>query len=113
MPRRRDSTQVQEAARLYASGKTSREIGAELGRAPRTIERWLGDAARRRGPRPRADVKDQLILDLKDREGLSFAEIGRRVHMSTTGARMRYYALTGRDRPDRVKPPPTGTAHRR
>lgn len=51
---------------------------------------------------PLRDVRDSLILDLKDRDGLSFEEIGRRVHMSKTGARMRYYALTGRPRPDRA-----------
>ena len=55
------------------------------------------------GPRPRADVRDSLILDLRDREALSFAAIGRRVHMSPTGARMRYYALTGRERPERTR----------
>jgi hypothetical protein len=55
------------------------------------------------GARKRGDVRDDLILDLKDREGLSFEEIGRRVHMSKTGALMRYYALTGRERPERAK----------
>lgn len=57
----------------------------------------------RRGPRKRPDVRDSLILGLKDDDGLSFAEIADRVHMSATGVRMRYYALTGRERPDRPK----------
>jgi len=105
MPRKRDEAQVAEAQRLDGLGLTSHAIAAQLGIAPRTVQRWLG-GAHQRGPRPRADVRDEKILDLRDRESLSFAEIGRRVHMSTTGARMRYYALTGRPRPERAAAPP-------
>jgi hypothetical protein len=36
---------------------------------------------------------------------LSYAEIGRRTGMSETGARLRYWALTGRERADRRKTP--------
>lgn len=106
MSRRRDEAQVAEALRLHGLGFTTREIAGHLSKDPTTIQRWTRDTARPRGPRPRTDVRDTTILDLKDREGLSFEEIGRRVHMSKTGARMRYYALTGRARPGRAAPAP-------
>ena len=103
MTRTRDKAQVAEAKRLYDLGLTTSSIAAQVDADPRTVQRWLANVIAKRGPRKRADVRDELILDLKDREGLSFEEIGRRVHMSKTGARMRYYALTGRERPERRK----------
>lgn len=104
MPRSIDPAKVAEAARLYHSARlTEADVARVMQVSVRTVRRWLAGTARRTGPRGRADVNDQLILDLKDREGLSFAEIGRRVHMSKTGARMRYYALTGMERPERRK----------
>lgn len=103
MTRKRDEARVAEAQRLYGLGLTTRTIAAELEADPRTVQRWLEDITGPPGPRRRGDVRDEQILDLKDREGLSFEEIGRRVHMSKTGARMRYYALTGRQRPERSK----------
>ena len=105
MTRTTDPAQVTEAKRLYGLGLTTYAIAAQVHADPRTVQRWLEDVIGPRGPRPRPDVRDQLVLDLRDREGLSYAEIGRRVHMSTTGARMRYYALTGRERPERAKAP--------
>lgn len=101
MTRTRDEAKVTEARRLHGLGLATRAIAAQVGTDPRTVQRWTADASRPRGPRKRPDVRDEQILDLKDREGLSFAEIGRRVRMSKTGARMRYYALTGHPRPDR------------
>jgi hypothetical protein len=101
--RQRDEARVTEAKRLYGLGLTTYAIAAQVHADPRTVQRWVADAIQPRGPRPRPDVRDQLVLGLRDREGLSYAEIGRRVHMSTTGARMRYYALTGRQRPERAK----------
>jgi len=101
MTRTRDEARVAEAHRLYGQGLDTRAIAGEMRADPRTVQRWLADVIRPRGPRKRPDVRDSLIRDLKDREGLSFEEIGRRVHMSKTGARMRYYAATGRERPDR------------
>jgi hypothetical protein len=103
MTRTRDEAKVAEAARLYLSGMTRQQVAREMRVNDSTVSRWLADVIRPRGPRPRADVRDALILSLKDREGLSFEAIGRRVHMSKTGARMRYYSLTGRERPDRAK----------
>lgn len=102
MPRKRDDSRAAEASRLYRAGLDTRAVAAQLGADPRTVARWLGDDVRRRGPRGRVDVRDAKILDLHDREGLSFEEIGRRVGMSKTGVRMRYYALIGRSRPDRA-----------
>lgn len=102
MSRKRDESRVAEAARLHRLGLDTRAIGAQLGADPRTVARWLGDEVRRRGPRGRVDVHDARILEMRDRDGLSFGEIARRVKMSKTGARMRYYALTGRSRPERV-----------
>ena len=107
MPRKRDEARVAEAKRLYGLGLTTYAVAAQIGADPSTVRRWVGDLTRRRGPRGRLDVADHLILDLKDREGLSFREIARRVHMSPTGARMRYYALMGRERPERQ----TSTLH--
>jgi AsnC-type helix-turn-helix domain len=109
MPRTRDEAQVAEAKRLYHRGLDTRAIAAQMGKDPRTVARWLGDEVRRPGPRGRLDVTDQRILDLRDRsattEGagpMSFEEIARMVGMSKTGVRMRYYQLTGRQRPDRA-----------
>jgi len=97
MPRTRDEAQVGEAQRLYRLGLSTRAVAAQLGVDPRTVARWLGDETRRRGPASRPDVRDAKILALRG-EGMSYAEIGRRVHMSATGVRMRHYQLTGRVR---------------
>lgn len=101
MPRKPDKDRIEEARRLYASGLDVMEVAARLKASDRSVRTWVADIARPAGRPKRDDVRDDLILDLKDREGLSFEEIGRRVHMSKTGARMRYYAVTGRRRPER------------
>jgi transposase-like protein len=108
MTRKRDEGAAAQAAALYSSGQTTREIAARLGVDPRTVARWVGDAVRARGPRPRTGAEtDALIVELRDHPAVpagkpvSFAEIGRRAGMSRTGVRMRYYALTGKRRPDR------------
>jgi len=98
--RTRDEARIAAAARLYLSGMTRQQVARQMAVNDSTVSRWLAGVIRPRGPRKRPDVRDDLILDLKD-QGLSFEEIGRRVHMSKTGARMRYYAATGRERPDR------------
>ena len=105
--RHRDESLLASARRLYAQGHDSYQIGERLGVDPTTVQRWVSGEARRRGPRGRTDVTGAKIIMLRDESALeggkpmSFAEIGRRVHMSATGVRMRYYALTGRARPDR------------
>lgn len=90
------------AVKLYMGGCTGREVGAALGVDDTTVISWVGEAARRRGPRGRGDVADELILRLRNQECLSYAAIAETVGMSTSGVRMRYYALTGRQRPDRA-----------
>lgn len=104
MFRKIDTAQVEEARRLGDLGLTSYAIASQVGVHSTTVQRWLGVNAAR-GPRGRIDVTDERIRCLRDRECLSFAEIGRRTGMSKTGARMRYYALTGRPRPDRCGEP--------
>jgi hypothetical protein len=103
MTRKRDDKRAAQAAALYSSGQTTRQIGAALGADPRTVARWVGGAVRPRGPRPRTDAEtDALILELRSGAApSSFQAIGAEVGMSKTGARMRYYALTGRPRPER------------
>ena len=101
MSRTKDESRVAEAARLYLSGMTRDQVARELHVEGPTVGRWLAGIIRPRGPRKRADVRDDRILELRDRDGLSFAELGRRVGMSKTGARMRYYAITGRERPEK------------
>jgi hypothetical protein len=105
--RKTDAGRIAEAARLYHSARlTEAEVARVLRVNERTVRRWLAGTTRRTGPRGRTEVKDRAILDFRQREGLSFAEIARRTGMSTTGARMRYYALTGRERPDRPRTAP-------
>ncbi|MGH8921371.1 MAG: hypothetical protein ACRD0H_24050 [Actinomycetes bacterium] len=104
MARTRDEAKVTEAKRLYGLGLTTAAIAAQLGTDPRTVQRWLGDAVRPRGPRKRPDVQDQLILELRSGCPVaSFRDIAAEVGMSPTGVRNRYYALTGRERPGRSR----------
>jgi len=115
VPRLVDEGRRARARELYAAGATEREIAGALSASTSSVRRWL-DGAPKRPPGPRASSgADQRILELRhpprDPEraarGLpaarpaSFAEIARLTGMSRTGARMRYYALTGRKRPDR------------
>jgi len=99
--RKRDSGKVAQAVRLYEEGMTRDEVAQALQVRGSTVTRWLGGHARRRGRRKREDVTDDEILALRDADHLSFREIGIATGMSKTGARLRYYALTGRPRPDR------------
>jgi hypothetical protein len=111
MTRTRDEGRVAVAKRLYGLGLTTYAIAAQVGGDPRTVQRWVADVIQPRGPRKRPDVQDALILEL--RSGwpvVSFAAIAAEVGMSPTGARMRYYALTGRERPERAKTTQTKTA---
>jgi len=65
MTRTRDEARAAEAARAYSSGLTTRQIGEQLGADPRTVARWVGDDLRPRGPRPRADVADSQVWQLR------------------------------------------------
>lgn len=92
-----------KAARLYAAGRSTHEIAAQLDVDATTIRRWLQPLVelRRRGPRGRLDVTDAEILQLRDSLHLSFAAIANEVAMSKTGVRMRYAVATTGTRPDR------------
>lgn len=91
-----DNRLVAEAARLYRSGLTSRDIAAQLGVDSTTVIRWMDPhLTRRRGPRGRADVIDEQIVTLVDR-GMRFDDVADAVGMSRTGVRKRYYAAVGR-----------------
>ena len=96
MPRTRDDSRAAEAARLYASGQTTREIAAEMGVDPRTVARWAGDAIRRRGPRGRTDITDETIWSLRyGPEKLSYQAIADRTGLARTGVRKRLDRMTG------------------
>jgi DNA-binding transcriptional regulator YiaG len=115
--RKTDEGTRAQARQLYAAGLTTRAIAARLGVDPRTVQRWLGGDTRPRGPRKRPDVPDSKITELREREGLSYAAIAALTGMSATGARSRYWAITGRPRAERQPgnqdPPPhaNGAAH--
>jgi len=115
--RKTDEGKRAQARQLYATTLTTRAIAARLGVDPRTVQRWLGDATRPRGPRKRPDVPDSKIVELREREGLSFAAIAALTGMSATGARNRYWAITGRPRAERkpgdqdAPPHANGAAH--
>ena len=119
MGRQRDDNPAGRAAELYAGGCTEAEIAAEMGRDIRTFRNWLkGQPKRRSGPRVRFTVEaDALILHRRSAwPPVSFEDIAAEVRavmqddgarVSRTGVRLRYYALTGRPRPDR--PPRPGS----
>lgn len=98
--RARDEGRVAEAARLYLSGMTRDQVAAQMGVRGTTVSRWLGNEVRRRGPR-RRPVPDAKILDMRDRQGLSYRQISALTGMSASGVRQRYWAVTGRPRADR------------
>lgn len=105
MTRRRNEALVAEARRLHRLGLTTRTIAERMDKDPRTIARWTADMARPRGPRPSTSAEtDALIVELRSGAvQVPFAAIAEEVGMSKTGVRMRYYALTGRERPERHK----------
>jgi len=104
-----DPGRAAEAARLYLSGMSAREAGAAVGADSTTVLRWLWEAGiktRRTGPRGRSDVPDGVITRMRERQGLSFAEIGRRTGMSRRGASQRYQAARNIPRPGRMADAP-------
>ena len=98
-----DELMVARASELYEAGHTAREVAALLGVDEKTVRNWLSGGLRRTGPRGRADITDDAVLAFRA-EGLSYAAIAARTHMSATGVRMRVYALSGRRRPGRPAP---------
>ena len=95
MPRTRDEGRAAEAARLYATGLDTRQIGEQLGADPRTVARWVGDEVRRRGPRGRTDVSDKTVWQLRyGAEKLGFDAIAKRTGLSKTAVRKRLARLS-------------------
>ncbi|MGH3190672.1 MAG: hypothetical protein ACRDOL_26105 [Streptosporangiaceae bacterium] len=96
------SGKAAEAARLYASGLSSREVGAALGVDGTTIVRWLGGSTRPRGRRPRPGTADTAVVRALEDRRLSWAEVSARTGLTRTGARKRYKGITGREPPHRL-----------
>jgi transposase-like protein len=91
------------AITAYRGGATGHEIAAQLDVDPSTVRRWIAQeqALRRTGPRGRVDVPDELIVELRDVEQLSYATIAGEVGMSKTGVLTRYRVATEGQRRDR------------
>jgi transposase-like protein len=87
----------------YLAGATTREIATQLGVSATTVARWIAqaDVLRRTGPRGRVDIPDNLIVELRDVEQLSFSAIATEVRMSKTGVINRYRVATEGKRRDR------------
>lgn len=109
MPRTADEAKRAEARRLAGLGIPRGEIAARLGANRSTVTRWLGSQGRT-GPARRRDVPDAKILDLRDRQSLSWAEVARLTGMSESGAKQRYQAIKGLPRYGRRPAPGTGSA---
>jgi alkylhydroperoxidase family enzyme len=102
MARTTDASRRDEARRLYAAGASFAEIAAQLGADRRTVQRWCADLVRRPGPRPNPAVTNERIIEMRDVEGLSYAQIATLTALgSWTSARERYRAAKGIARPDR------------
>ena len=92
--------QAARAARRYESGRTLREIAAELGSDSKTVWRHISGRVdtRRVGPRGRTDITDDQVVELRDELGLSWTQLAAELGMSRTGVRARYLRATGQDR---------------
>jgi hypothetical protein len=90
-----DTARTEQARRMYAGGLTTRQIGAQLETDPTTVARWLGDDLRRRGARPRPDVTDERVRELRfGAEKLSYEAIAARTGLSKTAVRQRIARLS-------------------
>ena len=102
MARTTDDAKREEARRLYAAGQPSAAIAAQLGADRRTVQRWCADIARPRGARPNPAVSDERVIEMREAEGLSNAQIASLTALGNwTSARERYRAAKGIARPDR------------
>ena len=90
MSRPRDERRAAEAVRLYSSGLTCRQVARKLLADPRSVAGWVGDDLRKRGTRPRTDVTDAQVWELRyGEEKCSYEEIARRTTLSKTAVRKR------------------------
>lgn len=104
MARKPDESRQAEARRLAVLGIPRGEIATRLGVDRATVTRWLGSQGRT-GPARRRDVPDAKILDLRDRQSLSWAQVAALTGMSETGAKNRYKAIKGMPRSGRPAAP--------
>lgn len=105
MPRKPDESRRNEIRRLAALDIPRGEIATRLGIDRGTVTRALGSQGRTGPPRNRA-VPDSKIIDLRDRQGLSWAEAARLTGMSETGVKNRWRRIKGLPRyPDRKQQP--------
>lgn len=76
----------------YRAGRGSDELADEYSVDRRTVQRWAAqaDVLRGRGPRGRADVPTELIVELREVDELSFARVAAEVGMSVSGVKGRY-----------------------
>lgn len=102
MPRTTDDSRRSEARRLYAMRVSSARIAEQLGVDRRTVQRWCADIVRPRGAQPNPAVSGERIIEMRDREGLSWAEIAAQTALrGWSSARSRYWAAKGIPRPER------------
>lgn len=102
MARKADESRRAEARRLYAAGTSSAEIAVRLGADRRTVQRWCSGIVRSRGAQPNPAVSNERIIEMRDVEGLSYAQIASLTALGNwTSARERYRAAKGTARPDR------------
>jgi hypothetical protein len=102
MARKADESRRAEARRLYAAGTSSAEIAVQLVTDRRTVQRWCEGLVRGPGPRPNPAVSNERIIEMREVEGLSYAQIASLTALGNwTSARERYRAAKGIARPDR------------
>jgi DNA-directed RNA polymerase specialized sigma24 family protein len=85
----------QEILLRYDLGLSTEQLAERFGVHPETIRRLL-PVRRQRGPRlgpsvRRSDVRDDVVVRLRDVDGLSWAQLGAAVGMTWSGARNRYW----------------------
>ena len=89
----RNERQIQIAQELHRSGLGTAEIGRRLRVHEQTVRGWIAEQPKRGRP-PRFDVSDQLILGLREEQGMSFKDIAERTGMSRSGVWARYDRVT-------------------
>ena len=89
MTRQADENRIAEAIALYESGKTTREVAAEMGIDQTKASRWVRPVARRKGPPRRADVPDERLWRMRYEEKLTYDQIAAAVGMARTPVRKR------------------------
>ncbi|WP_188187496.1 AsnC family protein [Nonomuraea sp. SYSU D8015] len=99
-----------EAAKIYKEKKSLDAVAEAMGVHESTVRYYLVNTGfkdlRPQGAPRNEDVRDEVILELRDDHNLSFADIAREVGMSKAGVYARYREITTGERPmDRTRPP--------